>query len=145
MNVLIVFCALFLLLSGTACAQNPDLLDSYQWSNRVLLVYAADEESPTYQQQIQEFEQHEAGVEDRDLVIFTVLPQKVINPEGKALSAQSAEYLRQRYDVPGQQFAVVLIGKDGGVKLKEEKFLSTDKLFGTIDQMPMRQREMRDN
>jgi hypothetical protein len=145
MNTLLMFCAFFLLLLGTTYAQNSDILDKYHWSKRVLLVYTADNESPAYEQQIQEVEYQQAGVEDRDLVIFTVLPQRVINLEGKTLPPQSAEHLRQQYDVPSEQFAVILIGKDGGVKLKEKKFLSTDKLFSTIDQMPMRQREMRAN
>ena len=39
-------------------------------------------------------------------------------------------------------FEVLLVGKDGGVKLRQETPLSVDDLFATIDAMPMRQREM---
>ena len=145
MNILLLFCACFFLLGGTSNAQDPEILDKYQWNNRLLLVYAASNESPVYQEQVQEFEQHQKGVEERDLVIFFIFPQKVINPEGKVSPSQTADYLRQRYSIASDQFAVILIGKDGGAKLTEKEFLSTDRLFGTIDQMPMRQREMRSN
>lgn len=37
---------------------------------------------------------------------------------------------------------VILIGKDGGAKLRSEKPLSMAKLQETIDAMPMRQDEM---
>ena len=40
-------------------------------------------------------------------------------------------------------FEVVLIGLDGGVKLRQTLVLSCQKLFGTIDVMPMRRAEMR--
>ncbi len=145
MNTLLILCSFFLLLPCTCYAQNSNLLNEYQWSNRLLLVYADDEESSAYRQQIQEFEGQQVGIDDRDLVVFTILPQKVINPEGETLPPQSAKDLRQRYDVPNAQFEVILIGKDGGVKLKERKFLSSEKLFSIIDRMPMRRREMQVN
>jgi hypothetical protein len=38
---------------------------------------------------------------------------------------------------------VLLVGKDGGVKLSSSSPLSASTLFGTIDAMPMRIDEMR--
>ena len=40
-------------------------------------------------------------------------------------------------------FRVVLIGKDGGVKLRQEEPISVADLFALIDSMPMRKQEMR--
>jgi len=39
-------------------------------------------------------------------------------------------------------FQVLLIGKDGGVKLRSSGPVSMKDLFGLIDSMPMRQQEM---
>jgi hypothetical protein len=40
-------------------------------------------------------------------------------------------------------FTIVLVGKDGGDKLRSTKPLSLQKLYSTIDAMPMRQSEMK--
>jgi hypothetical protein len=40
-------------------------------------------------------------------------------------------------------FEVVLLGLDGRVKLRQDKLLNCDRLYNTIDRMPMRQRELK--
>ena len=42
-----------------------------------------------------------------------------------------------------ENFGVVLIGKDGGVKLESSVPVKTAKLFDLIDSMPMRIHEMK--
>ena len=39
-------------------------------------------------------------------------------------------------------FKITLTGKDGGVKLTSKSVLTLEKLYGTIDAMPMRKAEM---
>lgn len=51
---------------------------------------------------------------------------------------------RGRYGVAEDEFAVVLIGRDGGEKLRASAPVSPAELFGKIDEMPMRRREMRE-
>ena len=53
--------------------------------------------------------------------------------------------MRARYSVEDNQFATVLIGKDGGEKLRRDGLMPTDTLFDTIDAMPMRRDEIRRN
>jgi hypothetical protein len=42
------------------------------------------------------------------------------------------------------EFEIILIGKDGGVKLRSKTPISLEELFSLIDAMPMRRQEMRD-
>ncbi len=49
--------------------------------------------------------------------------------------------LRQR--LAPQSFLMLLVGKDGGIKLRSDSVIPVDTLRRTIDAMPMRQREMR--
>lgn len=42
-------------------------------------------------------------------------------------------------------FTFILVGRDGGKKLRSSKVVSAEKLFGLIDAMPMRKDEMRRN
>ena len=49
--------------------------------------------------------------------------------------------LRQGFQPGG--FKLVLVGKDGGVKLEQDAVLAPEELFAVIDRMPMRRNEMR--
>ena len=48
---------------------------------------------------------------------------------------------RERHGVAADEFAVVLIGRDGGEKLRSTSPIPAAELFGKIDEMPMRRRE----
>jgi len=58
-----------------------------------------------------------------------------------SLTGQAAA--RRRFHVRPTDFTVILIGKDGGEKLRSHQPISLDTLRSTIDAMPMRQEEMR--
>ena len=50
--------------------------------------------------------------------------------------------MRTRYGVAVRGYHAVLVGRDGGVKLRSRGLLSAAMLFGTVDAMPMRQSEL---
>ncbi len=43
----------------------------------------------------------------------------------------------------GQGFQVLLIGKDGGIKMRSATPVAAEDILSLIDSMPMRQQEMR--
>lgn len=51
--------------------------------------------------------------------------------------------LARRLRVSPSGFLLVLVGKDGGVKLTSRSVVSRERLFALIDAMPMRRDEMR--
>jgi hypothetical protein len=59
------------------------------------------------------------------------------------LDPQTVASIQKRFDVSPKSFAVVLVGKDGGVKLKRNVKVRLEEVFTLIDSMPMRQDEMR--
>jgi len=129
-----------------ACGQpSPDaLLKPYRWKNRIILLFGENKEAALFQEQKMQAETHLAGYNDRDLVQFQITPQQVITPVGEQLGAKMASDFYARYDVPKNGFTAILIGKDGGEKLRRtDELLGKALLFRTIDAMPMRQREMR--
>jgi len=109
----------------------PDL-DALAWHNRVLLVFAPSEDDHRQREQHSIFIGHEAGFDERDLQVFTLIG------EGAEVSR-----LREKLHIAGQGFVVVLIGKDGGVKLRKSEPVSAEQLFRTIDSMPMRKQEIK--
>lgn len=56
----------------------------------------------------------------------------------------SAERLRQQFGITTEDFAVILVGKDGTEKQRSQTLIDPATIFSAIDAMPMRQQEMRD-
>ena len=53
------------------------------------------------------------------------------------------EELFKTYQPNHDEFTFVLIGLDGGEKMRSTKVVSLEQLFGLIDSMPMRQWELK--
>ncbi|QYA25062.1 DUF4174 domain-containing protein [Gramella sp. MT6] len=117
-------------------------LSEYQWENRLLVIFTEAEDSKEYKEQVKELESEIIGLKDRKLLIIQSLPQKhkTVLPEE---SGWKDSNLYQKMKKSGESFEVILIGLDGGVKLRQNEVLETKKLFDLIDSMPMRQAEMR--
>ncbi|MDN3716612.1 DUF4174 domain-containing protein [Vibrio breoganii] len=105
-------------------------LSEMKWQYRILLI----QDRPDYQQTLTNASEE---IADRHLVWFLVLPNRVVSNLSDSVPEPLQQDIRQRIsDKP-----VVLIGKDGGIKMREER-LSLPSIFSTIDSMPMRQAEM---
>jgi hypothetical protein len=118
-------------------------LNAYQWKNRLLFLFATSEEDPSYFSLKEEIEHQAMEVLDRDLLIAHVL-EKGEGRWGKVrLSSEQAFSLRKELSVPPGQFMVILIGKDGGEKFRQDRNVELEEIFNIIDAMPMRQQEMK--
>ncbi len=128
--------------AGSVGAQDSAAVDlsQYQWQQRLLLIFTPAADFPAYQALLQQLDQKCTGVLDRDLLVFRLVNRGQSRMGEGELSPAAAEPLRRRFGVRPDEFRVVLIGKDGGVKLSTGSADLTD-IFGLIDSMPMRQRE----
>lgn len=121
--------------------QSQDL-SSHQWGDRLILILIDDTSNTVYKNQIDELHSDQQGLEDRKLVIYTVLPDRFKRDDRPNRGWIKSDELYSEYNQNEESFEILLIGLDGGVKLRQTEFLSNKKLFGRIDQMPMRQREL---
>ena len=80
---------------------------------------------------------------DRDLRIIQIIGSDKILIDSEPLAADNIVTIRQQLRLENRVFQLLLIGKDGTVKLRSEKPVSISDIFGLIDSMPMRQQEMR--
>jgi len=119
-------------------------LDTYRWKNRLLLVFGTTESDPAFAAFDRNLSKEAAEVTDRDLIVFRIFENGPSRLEESRLSSEEAETLRHRFSVQSGRFAVILIGKDGGVKMVREHEANLREIFARIDTMPMRQREMRE-
>ena len=128
---------------GKGGDMNADDLSRYRWRHRLLLIFSPSAQTPDFQQLANQLKQQREGVADRDLLVFSIMSDGQSRVGENVLSKQEAENLRRRFQVTNEEFRVVLIGKDGTVKLSEPA-VKLSEVFALIDSMPMRQREMRE-
>ena len=118
-------------------------LSQFQWKNRLLLLFAPNRNHPLFDTLHKSLAARKADVDDRDLVIFEILESGPSSMNTKYLDPQTVHSLREKFDVLRGKFAVILVGKDGGIKLNRQGQTKLEDIFALIDAMPMRREEMR--
>ncbi len=103
-------------------------LKQFVWEKRPLVVFADSPNDPNFQEQMDLLRQRTEELTDRDVVVLTDTDPDARGP------------LRRKLRPRG--FAIVLIGKDGGVKLRKPFPWNVRELSRTIDKMPIRKREI---
>ena len=98
---------------------------------KVLLFYTEAGEAD-WKSQMETLKASEKGIRERDIQIESFAYSK------KNLS----QWQRWKVDSTSK-FTFLLVGRDGGEKLRSTEIVKTEKLFGLIDAMPMRKREVK--
>lgn len=113
-----------------AAPEHSDVaLEQFAWRNRLAIVFADSPNDPSFAEQMEMFESQQHELVERDVIVF-------VDSDPAARSSLRSE-LRPR------GFALVLIGKDGGVKLRKPFPWSVREITHAIDKWPIRQQELR--
>ena len=104
-------------------------LNEFIWKKRPIVVFADSPNDPLFEEQMELLLARPYALRDRDVVILTDTDP----------SARSD--LRMKLRPRG--FMLVLIGKDGGIKLRKPFPWDVREISRSIDKMPIRQREIR--
>ncbi len=118
-------------------------LSAYRWKHRLLLIFAPNGTDPRLVAFEERTDARKEDMQDRDLLTFRILETGSSGRPDMPMTSDDVEALRRRYNAAPGRFTVILIGKDGGVKLVQEERVSLQAIFDLIDTMPMRRREMR--
>lgn len=102
-------------------------LSTYQWKNRLILL-VGDTTNVKLKKQKSILNNHKLELLERDILIL-----QITNPENLQINLEASFK------------GLILIGKDGGAKLKKEFPVAAIKLFEIIDSMPMRKAEIKRN
>ena len=131
-------------MAAQANGQDKIRLKDYQWKNRLILAFSPSTKDKRYRAFAKDIALQAEEVVDRDLLVFHILETGEIKLGESSLQTGSGDYLRESFSISPGRFTVLLIGKDGGVKLRREGGVKLGEIFSLIDSMPMRQREMRE-
>jgi hypothetical protein len=118
-----------LIFANTVFAEHTPLdLAQHLWNERVLVLASTNSDSEEMRVMVARLEESAEGIKERKLVVYRVTNNEELARKLK-LSAP---------------FNLVLIGKDGTEKFRSSKPVEVEIIFQTIDAMPMRQREIRE-
>ncbi|MEO0899051.1 MAG: DUF4174 domain-containing protein [Bacteroidota bacterium] len=132
-------------------AQSP--LEEFKWKNRILVIYGHID---SMKEQLHALGQDNTEKYwERDLLVFLAIKDGERmqgnrnlflhhNEKNEGWEENDYSNIVRLYFNKEKAFQVVLIGKDGGVKLKKNQAIDIQDIFDLIDSMPMRQAEMRD-
>ncbi len=141
--LLLVILFLFFPLSESQMDRSDINLVDFKWKNRLVLVFSESPGNVLFQQQIEGLSINKSGLTEREVLVLSLFISGESNIDGKPISVESAQRIASKYNSEQNGFRFILIGKDGGVKMDTDDLVTIDTLFGRIDSMPMRIREMR--
>lgn len=104
-------------------------LDDFLWVNRPIVVLADSPDDPRFLEQLRLLEERLPDLKERDVVVIT--------------DTDPSQQTDLRQALRPRGFMLVLIGKDGGIKLRKPSPWSVREISRVIDKMPMRRQEMR--
>lgn len=122
--------------------ENP--LKSLQWKNRVVIIYSNQSNDVDYQNQFALLKEQEEELVERDVIVLSVF-EEGRKAGGASLAKGWGKPIYEQYFSSDNNFQLILIGKDGGLKFKNSQITNIQELIEVIDRMPMRKAEMKKN
>ncbi len=110
-------------------------IQELHWKNRVILIQTEDVDD-----YISLLQEADSQIRDRHILWFILTSKEVFSNYPGSIGHTFLKQTKSKY-FSAENRAVVLIGKDGGVK-KRASSLQLQELFDLIDTMPMRRQEM---
>lgn len=129
------------------CPLHPQSLAAMHDCYRPLLVFSPSATDPRLTAQQATLDAAADDMMDRNLLLLPVLNDAAhykapLDAPTASLHRGEAAALRTRFHVAPGSFLVVLLGEDGGSKLRSQHPVTIEQLNSLIDTMPTRQREM---
>ena len=125
---------------GPAQAMAAELSD-YRWEHRPLLLFAPTDSDPRLVETMRRIAASRCDFVDRDMVLGRIVTEGTSTLDGHVVDPTQAQRLVSEFGIGADSFSVVLIGKDGGEKLRVAGVPDLQAIYAVIDGMPMRARE----
>jgi Domain of unknown function (DUF4174) len=134
---------ILLSLAALASATGPAAaIPAYQWKKRALVIFSPSASDARLSRIKVMIGGNRTALLDRDLAVVYVVGGELSHDLGPP-PGMNAGAVRTLYRASEGAFRVLLIGKDGGIKMDSSVPMSASDLMAEIDRMPMRRDEMR--
>jgi hypothetical protein len=113
-----------LLLSITAMAQTTHPIQAepsdFRWENRIVIIFSDSETDSLYREQLSNIEGSEDGFLERDIITFHIFRDGNSRLGTEILHNATVRTIRKKFAEDNPDFRLLLLGKDGGVKLQKK-------------------------
>ena len=123
----------FLLQGPVLTETPPEVLQSFQNSNSLILVFSDSNRSPDYEKAMSELARDPLGLDSRDLLIFEIFLQGGINPDGSSLTDEETSSLRDFFHVRTSEFYIIVLDKMLQEKFRTKQPVALKEIFDAID------------
>lgn len=120
----------------------PTALEKFLWKNRLLLYSLEGVPEPSYTRLKKSIEKKQIDIKERDLIVSIFSPSDGDTLAELDIDESGAAELMKWAELKSHEPLFLLIGKDGGIKMRGGIDTPLTEIFKKIDSMPMRKREM---
>jgi len=113
-------------------------LGDYLWQRRPLLLFAPAESDSRLVETVRRIEASRCDFADRDMVLGLIVTEGTSTLDGQVVDTGHVKRLLSEFGIAANTFSAVLIGKDGGEKLRVNDVPDLPAIYAVIDGMPMR-------
>ena len=121
-----------------------EVVDSMRWNERLLVVAAPGELDAESSIQIGRLLAAREDLDARELRVVNLMGVRGGRVAARTLGSEAVQELRERWNAPAGEWALLLVGKDGGVKNRWSSVVEPTRIFAEIDVMLMRRTELTD-
>ena len=114
---------------------NSSPLEKYLWKNRVVVTFSPSKNNTERNFFLNSINRNLCNFNSRNIIHIDF----IFNEENQKFEKFESSF--ENLSISTNEFRLILIGKDGGIKLNSRK-ISLEEIFSLIDTMPMRQKEM---
>jgi hypothetical protein len=108
-------------------------LDAYKGKHWLLLVFAPNEADAAYREQQKLLEGEATTIDGHDVIIGRFFADGESNLAGTQTPSELPRELRTLFGIAEDEFAVLLLGKDGMLKFHHRQVTPPAELFSAID------------
>ena len=114
---------------------NSSPLEKYLWKNRIVVTFSPSKNNFERKYFINSINRNLCKFNSRNIIHIDY----IFNEKNQEIEKFESSF--ENLSLSTSEFRLILIGKDGGIKLNSRK-ISLEEIFSLIDTMPMRQEEM---
>ena len=114
---------------------NSSPLDKYLWKNRVVVTFSPSKNNTERNFFLNSINRNLCNFNSRNIIHIDF----IFNEKNQEIEIFESYF--ENLSLSTSEFRLILIGKDGGIKLNSRKIF-LEEIFSLIDTMPMRQEEM---
>lgn len=119
-------------------------LEDLKWKNRLVIFLFSEPSGPKIESVVRDVERLEEELHKRDVALFWLFKTGQGFMNDQILAGPLVRDLEDRYfDSSSEMPKAVLVGKDGGIKMRQVVDMDLQEMLDCIDSMPMRQDEAR--